>query len=82
MTVRVQRKLPGTPAPRKRLVTESQLLTPSRPENKTAGNERDWIRTRRSEPAVQTAFPQVEGGVRIPLAPQHNPQAESYSLVS
>lgn len=46
----------------------SPALDAVRFENKTAGNERERIGTRRSEPAGQAVFPQVEVGVRIPLA--------------
>jgi hypothetical protein len=45
------------------------VLTPSRPENKTAGNERDRIGTRWSGTAGLAVSPQGEAGVRIPLAP-------------
>jgi hypothetical protein len=38
------------------------LLTPSRPENETAGNERERIGPKRNEPAVQKAKAQVDGG--------------------
>ena len=52
------------------------LLTPSRPENETAGNERDWTGTRRNETAVQNAFCMVKAGVRVPLAPPLAPPLE------
>ena len=45
------------------------LLTPSRPENKTAGNERNRIGMRRSEPAGEPAFCLVKAGVQVPLRP-------------
>ena len=50
------------------------LLTPSRPENETAGNGRDRIGTRRSKTAVQRAYAQVERRVRFPAAPPEGPQ--------
>src|SRR6185312_2277135 len=45
------------------------FLTPSRPENKTAGNERDRSGTKRNEPAGQNAYCLVERRVRFPAAP-------------
>jgi hypothetical protein len=46
------------------------LLTPSRPENETAGNERERIGPKRNEPPAQKAKAQVERRVRFPAAPQ------------
>ena len=43
------------------------LLTPSRPDNETAGNEQDWAK--RNETAGEPAFCLVRAGFRIPLAP-------------
>ena len=45
-------------------------LTPSRPENETASNERDRVGTRRSEPAAQRAKALVGQRDRFPAAPQ------------
>jgi hypothetical protein len=45
------------------------LLTPSRPENEAAGNERDWAGTRRNETAAQKANCLVDKRIRFPAAP-------------
>jgi ferredoxin len=46
-----------------------RLLTPSRLESETAGNEPERDGTRRSEIAVKARFYLVKAGVRVPLAP-------------
>ena len=46
-----------------------RLLTPSRLEKKTAGNQRERIRTSRNEPAAQMAKALVDRQVRFPAAP-------------
>jgi hypothetical protein len=48
---------------------EWPLLTPSRFENETEGNERDWAGTRCNETAAQTAKALLEQRVRFPAAP-------------
>ena len=48
---------------------DTALLTPSRPENITAGNERHWNGTNRNESAGKPMFCLVKAGVRVPLAP-------------
>jgi hypothetical protein len=50
------------------------LLTASRRENETAGNEADRIGTTRNEPAAQTAKALVDRQVRFPAAPQEGAQ--------
>jgi hypothetical protein len=65
--------LTGTPSP---------LLTPSRPQNETAGDERERSGTRWSEPAGHAEFPLVEAGVRIPLAPPEFSQAPALKPAS
>jgi hypothetical protein len=48
---------------------DQSLLTPSRPESESAGNERERIGTSRSERAARRAKTLVEHRVRFPAAP-------------
>jgi hypothetical protein len=50
--------------------TRRPLLTASRLDSETAGNQRGCLVTRRTESAATSAFCLVKAGVRIPLAPQ------------
>jgi hypothetical protein len=50
----------------------SYVLTASRPENETAGNERDRTVPKRNEAAAQKAYALVDARVRFPAAPLKN----------